>query len=341
MGRYILITGAAGFIGFHLCKKLIEDGVQVVGIDNVNNYYDPELKEKRLEILNEKSIKINNWKFIKSDLVNKDIVLQIFQEYKPEYVVNLAAQAGVRYSIENPNAYIKSNILGFQNILDCCKSSNIKHLLYASSSSVYGGNMRTPFSELDSVDHPVSIYAATKRANELFAHTYSHLYKIPITGMRFFTVYGPWGRPDMAPMLFANSIYSRKPIKIFNYGNMSRSFTYIDDVIESVQRLINKPSIIDDNFDKNKPNPSTSWCPHRIFNIGNSKSVKLKEFISLLEEEIGISAIKEYTDMQKGDIKDTLADSKILKDWIGSSLETSLSIGVKNFISWYKKYYGH
>ena len=341
MSNYILVTGAAGFIGFHLCKKLIENNYNVIGIDNINNYYDIKLKNKRLEILSKNSFEKDNWQLFKNDLLDKDALMKIFQDHKPETVINLAAQAGVRYSIENPTAYINSNILGFQNILDCCKSSNVKHLLYASSSSVYGGNTSTPFSELDSVDHPVSIYAATKRANELFAHTYSHLYNIPTTGMRFFTVYGPWGRPDMAPMLFANSIYSRDPIKIFNYGKMSRSFSYIDDVIESVQSLINKPSIIDEKFDKNKPNPSTSWCPHRIFNIGNSKSVKLKDFISLLEKEIGIDAIKEYTDMQKGDVMNTLADSKILNDWIGSSQETSLSIGIKNFISWYKQYYGH
>ena len=229
--------------------------------------------------------------------------------------------------------------MGFQNILDCCKSSGVKHLLYASSSSVYGGNVNIPYSEIDSVDHPVSIYAATKRANELFAHTYSHIYDLPITGMRFFTVYGPWGRPDMAPMIFANSIYSKKPIKIFNHGEMSRSFTYIDDVIESIQRLIQKPASSDDNFDKDKPNPATSWCPHRIFNIGNNKSVGLENFISLLEKEIGMNAIKEYKDMQIGDVKRTLANNKLLKNWIGELPETPLEGGIKKFILWYKDFY--
>ena len=224
-------------------------------------------------------------------------------------------------------------------LLDCCKSYPVKHLLYASSSSVYGGNIKTPFSELDSVDHPVSIYAATKRANELFAHTYSHLYRIPVTAMRFFTVYGPWGRPDMAPMIFAKSIYTKKPIKIFNYGKMSRSFTYIDDVIEAIKRLIEKPAKADDAFDKKNPNPATSWCSHRIFNIGNNTSVELEKFINLLEKEIGSNAIKEYQDMQLGDVKKTLADNTIIKKWVGKLPETPLEDGIKKFINWYKDLY--
>ena len=341
MNKNILITVSAGFIGFHLCKKLILDGSKVIGIDNVNDYYDVELKNKRLEILSELSSKKNNWQFFKTDLVNKEELLQIFQDHKPSVVINLAAQAGVRYSIENPRAYINSNIVGFQNILDCCKSNKIKSLLYASSSSVYGGNINSPFSELNSVDHPVSIYAATKRANELFAHTYSHLYNIPATGMRFFTVYGPWGRPDMAPMIFANSIFSRKPIKVFNHGKMSRSFTYIDDVIDSIMRLINKPAEIDKKFDKNNPIPSSSWCPHRIFNIGNHESIKLEEFISLLEKEIGENAIKVYEDMQPGDVKETKADNSILKDWVGEYPKTPLDQGIKKFINWYRKFYNY
>ena len=341
MFKNILITGAAGFIGFHLCKKLLlENKYSVLGIDNINDYYDVELKKRRLDVLNNlKCEKKTKWEFIKTDLTDEGRLLEIFKTFKPDIVVNLAAQAGVRYSIENPKAYIWSNIIGFQNILDCCKEFKVKHLLYASSSSVYGGNINTPFSELDSVDHPVSIYAATKRANELFAHTYSHLYNIPSTGMRFFTVYGPWGRPDMAPFIFTNSIYLRKPIKIFNYGKMSRSFTYIDDVIESIQRLIIKPPDVNDNFDKKEPNPANSWCPHRIFNIGNHNSVELKDFISLLEKEIGINAIKEYTDMQKGDVKNTLADNKLLKEWIGEMPEVSLENGIKKFIEWYKSFY--
>jgi len=341
MNKTILVTGSAGFIGFHLCKKLIENGIQVIGLDNINNYYDTTLKKKRLEILSKKSFNKNNWKFIKADLLDKKFLLQIFREYTPETVINLAAQAGVRYSIKNPIAYINSNIVGFQNILDCSMINKVKHFLFASSSSVYGGNINQSFSELNSVDHPVSIYAATKRANELFAHSYSHLYEMPSTAMRFFTVYGPWGRPDMAPMIFANSIYSKKPIEVFNYGNMSRSFTYIDDVIESIQRLIEKPAIIDKNFDKKNPNPSSSYCPFRIFNIGNNKSVNLEEFISLLEKEIGINAIKEYREMQDGDVKETCADNSILREWVGDLPETSLEFGIKEFVSWYKNFYNH
>ena len=338
MSTNILVTGSAGFIGFHLSKKLIKNGNKVIGIDNLNAYYDIKLKEKRLSILNQSAFN-NNWQFFKNDLLDINALLQIFNEYKPEIVVNLAAQAGVRYSIENPSAYINSNIKGFQNILDCCKLSKVKHFLYASSSSIYGGNTKIPYSENDSVNHPISIYAATKRANELFAHTYSHLFNIPSTGMRFFTVYGPWGRPDMAPMIFANSIFSEKPINLFNYGKMSRSFTYIDDVIESIQKLIKKPAISDKNFNKKNPTPSTSWCPHRIFNIGNNKSVGLEEFISVLENEIGINAIKQYTDIQPGDVQNTLADTTLLDDWIGKSSKKELSSGIKEFISWYKDYY--
>ena len=339
MTENILVTGSAGFVGFYLCKKLIQKGYYVIGIDNVNDYYDKRLKEKRLEIISQSSLKKNNWQFIKTDLQSKDVLLNIFKEYKPKKVINLAAQAGVRYSIENPNAYINSNILGFQNILDCCKLNNVDHLLYASSSSVYGGNINTPFSEISSVNHPVSIYAATKRSNELFAHTYSHLYGMSITGMRFFTVYGPWGRPDMAPMIFAKSIFSEKPIKVFNFGKMTRSFTYIDDVIECIERLINKPATLDKSFDKKSPNPATSWCPHRIFNIGNSKAIQLEEFIACLENEIGMKAIKEYKDMQPGDVKETQADNTILTEWLGELKETPLEIGIKEFVNWYRKFY--
>ncbi len=341
MSGIILVTGSAGFIGFHLCQKLIEKGIYVIGIDNLNDYYDINLKKKRLEILSQASITKNNWQFFKIDLLRKDNLSNIFQEYKPETVINLAAQAGVRYSIENPNAYINSNILGFQNILECCHSNHVRNLLYASSSSVYGGNINTPFSELSSVDHPVSIYAATKRANELFAHTYSHLYNMPIIGMRFFTVYGPWGRPDMAPMLFAKSIFSKKPIKVFNHGKMSRSFTYIDDVIDSIIKLIQRPAEIDKKFNRYNPNPSSSWCPHRIFNIGNNESIKLEKFISLLEKEIGENAIKEYKDMQPGDVKETKADNSILNEWIGEYPKTPLDKGIKEFITWYKDFYNY
>ena len=339
MNKNILVTGSAGFIGFHLCKRLLETNNNLIGIDNVNNYYDIYLKEKRLEILSQVSLKKNNWKFIKIDLEKKDSILSIFQKYKPEVVVHLAAQAGVRYSLENPSAYISSNIVGFLNILEACKLTEVKSLLYASSSSVYGGNTKVPFSENDSVNHPVSIYAATKRSNELMAHSYSHLYGIPCTGLRFFTVYGPWGRPDMAPMIFADAIIKEKPIKIFNYGNMSRSFTFIDDVIEVIIRLIYKPAIPDKSFNTYKPKTSTSWSPHMIFNIGNPKSIKLLDFINYLENAIGKESIREFQSMQKGDLVDTLCDKKILEEWIGNFPDTSLEKGIEIFINWYLEYY--
>ena len=339
MSKNILVTGAAGFIGFYLCKKLIEDGFKVTGVDNINDYYDPELKRRRLEILFQKSMLKNNWQFFKIDLNDKDLLLEIFQKYNPQTVINLAAQAGVRYSLENPSAYINSNIIGFFNILECCKVSKVKNLLYASSSSVYGGNTKIPYSENDSVNHPVSIYAATKKSNELMAHSYSHLYGISCTGMRFFTVYGPWGRPDMAPMIFADAIINKKTLKIFNYGNMSRSFTFIDDVVEILMRLIQKPAIPDESFDSKKPNSATSWCPHRIFNIGNNKSVDLLFFINNLEKELGMEAIKDFESLQKGDVINTLSDNVIIDKWIGTYQKTSLKKGIKKFINWYKDYY--
>ncbi len=339
MSKYILVTGSAGFIGFYLCKKLIEEGYEVIGIDNINDYYDTKLKRERLEILSQKSSKTKNWQFFKIDLINKDLLFEIFKKYKPRTVINLAAQAGVRYSLENPGAYINSNILGFYNILECCKMSEVQSLLYASSSSVYGGNTKIPFSENDSVNHPVSIYAATKRSNELMAHSYSHLYGIACTGMRFFTVYGPWGRPDMAPMIFADSIINKKTLKIFNYGNMSRSFTFIDDVIEIVIRLIQKPAIPDLSFDSGNPKSSSSWCSNRIFNIGNENGTGLLEFISLLENELGLEAVKDFDSLQTGDVVNTLSDNAVMNEWIGIVPKTSLSKGIKIFLNWYKNYY--
>ena len=341
MSQYIVVTGSAGFIGFYLCKKLIEDGYKVIGIDNINDYYDTELKERRLEILSQKALKNKNWKFFKIDLINKKLLLEIFDEYKPQTVINLAAQAGVRYSLKNPDAYVNSNIIGFYNILDCCKISKVKNLLYASSSSVYGGNTKIPYSENDAVNHPVSIYAATKKSNELMAHSYSHLYGIACTGMRFFTVYGPWGRPDMAPMIFADAIINRKSLKIFNYGNMSRSFTFIDDVIDILMRLIKKPAIPDENFDSKKPNLATSWCSNRIFNIGNDNAVELLTFINMLEKEIGIEAQKSFESLQKGDVVNTLSDNSVIDEWIGTYPKTSLKKGIKIFINWFKDYYNY
>ena len=289
MSRKILITGAAGFIGFHLCKKLLLENEEIIGLDNMNSYYDLNLKKGRLKEL----YKYNNDKnkslyFIEGDLIDKEIIKRIFREYEPKLIIHLAAQAGVRYSITNPEAYLKSNLEGFLNIIEVCRNKDIENFIYASSSSVYGGNTKIPFNELDSVDHPVSLYAATKRSNELIAHTYSHLYNIPTTGLRFFTVYGPWGRPDMAPMIFTKAIFEKKPIEIFNNGNMMRDFTYIDDVINAIIKLIHKPAIIDEEFDKLNPNPSSSWAPYRIFNIGNQESIPLMNFIEILENEIGI-----------------------------------------------------
>ncbi len=339
MIKPIVVTGAAGFIGFHLCKRLIESGIYVLGIDNINDYYDTKLKEKRLSILANLSLKKSYWRFLKADLINKDEIIEIFNSYNPEIVINLAAQAGVRYSLENPSAYIYSNIVGFSNILEGCKISKVKHLLYASSSSVYGGNTKVPFSENDPVNHPVSLYAATKRSNELMAHSYSHLYGLPCTGLRFFTVYGPWGRPDMAPMLFTDAIINRKTLKIFNFGKMSRSFTYIDDVISILVQIIKKPSTPDKSFNTNKPNPSSSWCPHRIINVGNDNSTELMEFINVLEEELKIEAIKKFESMQKGDVTNTLSDNKIINDLIGNFPKTPLRKGIKLFINWYKNYY--
>ena len=340
MNDYILVTGAGGFIGFHLCKKLIETNHKVIGIDNLNSYYEKELKNSRLEILkNLSSEKGKNWNFKKIDLIDKENLKEIFEIYSPNIVVNLAAQAGVRYSLENPSQYINSNIVGFANLLEYCRIFKTKNLLYASSSSVYGGNKKVPFSELDPVNHPISLYAATKRSNELMAHSYSHLFNIPSTGMRFFTVYGPWGRPDMAPMIFLNSIINRKPIKIFNYGKMSRSFTYIDDVIEIICRLINKPARPDKVFSNYEPKASTSWCPFNIVNIGNKNSIDLLKFISYLEKGIGITAIKDFQDLQKGDVEDTLSDDKILKNYIGKIEYTSIEDGIRNLITWYKSFY--
>ncbi len=336
----IFVTGAAGFIGFHLCRRLISSGFNVMGLDNINNYYDINLKKSRLNLLHEITKKSNGkWEFKKGDLVDKDLIFKIFSTFQPEVVVNLAAQAGVRYSIENPATYINSNIVGFSNILEACRKNKVRNLIYASSSSVYGGNKKLPFSEKQCVDHPVSLYAATKKANEILAHSYSHLYNIPSTGLRFFTVYGPWGRPDMAPMIFANSIINNKPIKIFNNGEMSRDFTFIDDIIEILMRLLDKPAKNDLSFDSYEPNPSSSWAPHQIFNLGNSKEIRLLDFIYLLEKMIGKDAVKIFEPMQNGDVKSTLADSKKIENYIAYKPNTSLEKGLKKFVEWYKKYY--
>ena len=336
----ILVTGAAGFIGFHLCNNLLKLGYNVVGVDNINSYYDPKLKLARLAKLKAKAKETQgDFKLIETALENKKVIDETFAQTKPKKVVNLAAQAGVRYSIENPNAYIQSNLLGFGNILEGCRHNNIEHLVYASSSSVYGGNTVLPFSEKQGVDHPVSLYAASKKANELMAHTYSHLYDLPTTGLRFFTVYGPWGRPDMALFLFTKAIIAGKPIKVFNNGNMIRDFTYIDDIIESLIRIINKPATADLNFNNQEPNPSKSWAKYRIFNIGNSNPIPLMDYISAIEEALNIKAKMKFEPMQLGDVQATSADTTELEQWIGFRPNTSVKEGVLKFVEWYKDFY--
>ena len=336
----ILVTGAAGFIGFHITKRLLREGFEVVGMDNLSPYYDLRLKKARLKELEDFSKKQSvKFFFFKDDLENKNFLTELFRKYKFNKVVNLAAQAGVRYSIENPSSYINSNIVGFANLLEVCRRNNIENLIYASSSSVYGGNKRLPFSEEHNVDHPVSLYAASKKANELMAHSYSHLYGIPTTGLRFFTVYGPWGRPDMALFLFTKSILKGEPIQIFNKGEMIRDFTFIDDITESLFRVINKEANSDSNFDYLQPSPSSSWAPYKIFNIGNSNPINLMDFISTIEEIIGRKAKKEFLDMQPGDVASTSADTELLENWIGFKPRTSVKEGIKKFIDWYTDFY--
>ncbi len=335
-----LITGAAGFIGFHLSCKLIKQGESLIGFDNINDYYDPSLKEARLKNIYRLSEKYGTeFKFIKGDLEDYSLLKNIFKENNPKNVINLAAQAGVRYSIENPSAYIQANLVGFGNILECCRKYNTHHLIYASSSSVYGGNKELPFKESQGVDHPVSLYAASKRANELMAHAYSHLYSLPTTGLRFFTVYGPWGRPDMALFLFTKAILNNEPIKIFNNGKMLRDFTYIEDLVESLYRLISKPPVEKKNNYSNIRSPEDSWAPFKIFNIGNSNPTPLMEYIKAIEESLGKKAIKEFLPMQPGDVEATSANCQKLEKWIGYKPSTSVKEGVSQFINWYNTYY--
>ena len=338
--KTILITGVAGFIGFHICKRLIQNGEDVIGIDNLNSYYDQNLKKDRLNELDTISKEINKaWIFKKGDIEDENFLSKIFISYKPKVVLHLAAQAGVRNSIDNPKVYIKSNLMGFGNILECCREHEIENLIFASSSSVYGGNINIPYSESDEVNHPVSLYAATKKSNEILAHSYSHLYQLPITGLRFFTVYGPWGRPDMAPMIFTDALFKNKPLKVFNYGEMARDFTFIDDVVEVLVKLVDKPAKSDENFNKKDPRAYSSWSPFRIFNIGNSESIKLLDFISYLEIEIGLKSKKQFLEMQQGDIKATSANTNLIEEWIGFKPKTPIKDGIKKFIKWYKTYY--
>lgn len=331
----ILITGVAGFVGMHLSKRFLEQGHSIIGIDIKNDYYDVQLKEDRLVELS----KYDNFTFLQLDLADRQGMEDLFEKHEFTHVINLAAQAGVRYSLENPLVYVDSNIVGFTNILEGCRHHKIKHLIYASSSSVYGANVKMPFSTTDAVNHPVSLYAATKKANELMAHTYSHLYNIPTTGLRFFTVYGPWGRPDMAYFSFTKNILEGKQIKVFNNGEMMRDFTYIDDIVEGIVRLLDKPPVANPDWDRKNPDPSSSYAPYKVFNIGNNEPVKLMDFIQTLEKLLGKKANMEFLPMQPGDVKATFADIDDLKQAVDFNPSTPIEEGLKQFVEWYKEYY--
>lgn len=346
----ILITGAAGFIGFHLANRLAERGDEVVGLDSINDYYDPELKLSRLEEAGIPagelaygqpvySRKHANYQFIQLQMEDNDALHALFREHRFEAVCHLAAQAGVRYSLENPAAYVQSNIVGFANLLECCRRYKVRHLAYASSSSVYGLNKKVPFRTEDNVDHPVSFYAASKKSNELMAHAYSHLFGLPTTGLRFFTVYGPWGRPDMAYFLFTDAILQGRPIKVFNHGEMSRDFTYIDDIVEGVLRVIDNPPAGNAAWNPQSPDPSSSPAPYRVFNIGNSRPVALMDFIGAIEKALGQEADKQLLPMQPGDVETTYADTSSLEKELGYKPDTPLEKGIGAFVEWYKSYY--
>jgi UDP-glucuronate 4-epimerase len=332
----VLVTGAAGFIGMHVARRLLTGGVQVVGIDDLNDYYDPALKQARLDVL----AGAQGFGFEKLDIADRAGMAALFERHRFDRVVHLAAQAGVRYSLKNPHAYADANLVGFVNVLEGCRHTDVRHLVYASSSSVYGGNTKMPFSEHDSVDHPVSLYAATKKANELMAHTYSHLYRLPTTGLRFFTVYGPWGRPDMAAFLFADAILAGRAIDVFNHGDMKRDFTYIDDIVEGVVRVLDHPPAGDPSFDPARPDPARSRAPYRVFNIGNSDPVPLMDFIGAMEAAIGRRADKRFLPMQDGDVPGTFADTTELAALVGFSPRTDVHEGVRRFVAWYRGYYG-
>ncbi|MBU2590986.1 MAG: NAD-dependent epimerase [Nitrospinae bacterium] len=332
----ILVTGVAGFIGSHLAYRLLEDENNiVVGLDNLNDYYDVTLKEARLSRLEGKE----GFLFARLDLVDREGLVRLFAEHKFDKVINLAAQAGVRYSLTNPYAYIDSNIVGFINVLECCRHNKVKHLVYASSSSVYGNNTKMPFSVHHNVDHPISLYAATKKANELMAHTYSHLYGLPTTGLRFFTVYGPWGRPDMALFLFTKAIIEGKPIEVFNHGKMRRDFTYIDDIVEGVVRTMNNIAAPNKDWNSDDPDTATSSAPYRIYNIGNNNPVELMDFIVAIEKQVGRKAVKKMCDIQPGDVPATYADIEALVKDVGFSPSTPIEVGIGRFVAWYRDYY--
>lgn len=329
-----LVTGAAGFIGFHVSERLLQAGHRVTGIDNLNDYYEVSLKEARLNLLANE-----NFRFVKLDLADREGMTQLFAEEKFDRVIHLAAQAGVRYSLENPHVYAEANLIGHLNVLEGCRHNKVQHLLYASSSSVYGLNRKMPFSTEDSVDHPVSLYAATKKANELMSHTYSHLYGLPTTGLRFFTVYGPWGRPDMALFKFTKAMLEGKSIDVYNYGKMKRDFTYVDDIVEAIIRMQDVIPQADPNWTVESGSPATSSAPYHIYNIGNSSPVELMDYITALEEALGIEAQKNMMPIQAGDVLETSADTQPLYDTIGFKPQTSVKEGVKKFVEWYKSYY--
>ena len=331
----VLITGAAGFIGMHVAQRLLARGDEVVGIDNLNDYYDVRLKEARLAQL----AGLPGFRFVRLDIADTAGVAALFEQEGFDGAINLAAQAGVRYSLQNPHAYAQSNLVGFVNLLEGCRHGGVKHFVYASSSSVYGGNTKMPFSEHDRVDHPVSLYAATKKSNELMAHSYSHLFGLPATGLRFFTVYGPWGRPDMSYFLFADAILAGRPIDVFNHGRMQRDFTYIDDIAEGVVRVLDRPAQPDPAFDKECPDPASSWAPYRIFNIGNHQPVELMVFIGALEAALGRQAEKRFLPMQDGDVPATYADTAELRAATGFDPATPVEEGVRRFVDWYREYY--
>jgi UDP-glucuronate 4-epimerase len=339
MAGSVLVTGAAGFIGAAVVQRLLERGERVVGLDNLNPYYDPALKRARLERL-EAAAQPGQFHFAQLDVADAGALAALVAAEATDRVIHLAAQAGVRYSIENPGVYIQSNLVGFGAVLEACRHQGVAHLVYASSSSVYGGNRQMPFSEQHAVNHPVSLYAATKKANELMAHTYSHLYGLPATGLRFFTVYGPWGRPDMAPMLFARAILAGEPIQVFNQGRMQRDFTYIDDIAEGVIRCLDKPATADPRFDPLHPDPATAAVPHRLFNIGNSQPIELLRFIEVLEQALGREAIRDLQPMQPGDVPATAADTSALGAWVGFRPTTAIEQGVERFAAWYRGYFG-
>jgi UDP-glucuronate 4-epimerase len=336
VGR-VLVTGAAGFIGFHVAKRLLARGDEVIGLDSVNDYYDVSLKEARLSQLTEHPA----FTFIRANLADNAAVASAFAEFQPQGVINLAAQAGVRYSLTNPHAYAEANLVGFLNVLEGCRATRVDHLVYASSSSVYGGNTKLPFTVDDMVDHPLSLYAATKKSNELMAHSYSNLYQIPTTGLRFFNVYGPWGRPDAALFRFTTAMLAGQPIDVFNYGKHRRDFTYVDDIAESVIRVLDRPAMPDPDWRSDDPRPSTSNAPYRVYNIGNSQPVELLYLITLLEKELGVEAQMNLLPMQPGDVEDTIADVSELEAAIDFAPSTPIETGVARYVAWYRSFYGH